>query len=233
VSPLADTQKHTHTLLHPHTHTLVYESHSLTHTVLPPHTHTHPHTSHSHSHTHSTQTHSRAQTPLDLFDTHTRTITVAHINFPSFTQALARELSAMSTVLLQNEGGLLPLNSKPSKPFTIALIGPDAHDGCYTGGGGSGAVPTNATVSCWWCWCCACAGSSADTGGGGEAGAFVVVLAAVMCTAPTFAFLSACVPAPLVHLPLLRPCRRSGRSARSAPFWTWRHSLVAWCVRMW
>jgi beta-glucosidase len=57
-------------------------------------------------------------------------------------KALARELAAKSTVLLKNEGGLLPL----AKGLKLALIGPDAMKP-YTGGQGSGSVVTNMTVS--------------------------------------------------------------------------------------
>ncbi len=57
-------------------------------------------------------------------------------------KALAREIAAKSTVLLKNNGGLLPL----ARTLKIALIGPDAQKP-YTGGGGSGAVGTNAVVS--------------------------------------------------------------------------------------
>ena len=39
-------------------------------------------------------------------------------------KALARKLSAMSTVLLKNEGGLLPLKQTPG--LKVVLIGPDA-----------------------------------------------------------------------------------------------------------
>jgi beta-glucosidase len=59
---------------------------------------------------------------------------------------LARRISALSTVLLQNDDDLLPLNPKPTSKTIIALIGPDATTGCYTGGGGSGHVNTNAQV---------------------------------------------------------------------------------------
>lgn len=57
-------------------------------------------------------------------------------------KALARNITALSTVLLKNEGNLLPLS--PSKKF--ALIGVDASEP-YTGGQGSGGVVTNAVVS--------------------------------------------------------------------------------------
>jgi len=67
----------------------------------------------------------------------------AHVSTPSH-KALARELAAKSTVMLKNEGGLLPLPR--SKGLKLALIGPDAVTP-YTGGQGSGAVVTNATVS--------------------------------------------------------------------------------------
>jgi len=52
----------------------------------------------------------------------------------------------MSTVLLKNDNDLLPISPKPSTPLKILLVGPDATDGCYSGGQGSGGVVTNATV---------------------------------------------------------------------------------------
>lgn len=58
-------------------------------------------------------------------------------------KALAREIAAKSTVLLKNDGALLPL---ASKTLRLALIGPDAKKP-YTAGTGSGGVSTNATVS--------------------------------------------------------------------------------------
>ena len=51
-------------------------------------------------------------------------------------KTLARKLSAMSTVLLKNEGNLLPLKAS----LKIALIGTDASNGTYTAGTGSGGV---------------------------------------------------------------------------------------------
>ena len=57
-------------------------------------------------------------------------------------KALAREITAKTTVLLQIGGALLPL----AQGLRLALIGPDAMKP-YTGGGGSGAVGTNAVVS--------------------------------------------------------------------------------------
>jgi len=57
-------------------------------------------------------------------------------------KALARELAAKGTVLLKNDGALLPL----ARGLKIALIGPDAVKP-YTAGQGSGAVVTNAAVS--------------------------------------------------------------------------------------
>ena len=47
--------------------------------------------------------------------------TPAHIS-------LARKLSAMSTVLLKNDGNLLPLNLEKAKSQKIVLIGLDASD---------------------------------------------------------------------------------------------------------
>eukprot|EP00051_Salpingoeca_urceolata_P005714 m.76313 g.76313 ORF g.76313 m.76313 type:complete len:680 (+) comp14507_c2_seq1:2997-5036(+) len=70
----------------------------------------------------------------------------ANVSTPDH-KALARKLSAMSTVLLKNEGGLLPL----SKSLKVALIGPDA-DKPYTAGQGSGGVNTNAAVSPYAAW---------------------------------------------------------------------------------
>jgi len=67
----------------------------------------------------------------------------ANVSTPEH-KALARRLSAMSTVLLKNEGDLLPL--RRSEPLRIALIGPDAR-APYSGGGGGGAVVTDAVVS--------------------------------------------------------------------------------------
>ena len=57
-------------------------------------------------------------------------------------KALARELTAKSTVLLKNANGLLPL----SRGAKLALIGVDAVKP-YTAGQGSGGVSTNAVVS--------------------------------------------------------------------------------------
>ena len=60
-------------------------------------------------------------------------------------KALARKISAQSTVLLKNENDLLPLSREPS--LRIALIGPDAKEP-YTAGGGSGHVAnSNVAVS--------------------------------------------------------------------------------------
>ena len=56
---------------------------------------------------------------------------------------LARKLSAMSTVLLKNDGAILPITSRSMK---IALIGIDATDP-YTGGSGSGSVSDHDKVS--------------------------------------------------------------------------------------
>jgi len=58
--------------------------------------------------------------------------------------ALARKLSAMSTVLLKNQGGLLPLDTRRS--YNVALIGLDAVVP-YTGGSGSGSVSNASAVS--------------------------------------------------------------------------------------
>jgi len=59
---------------------------------------------------------------------------------------LAKRIASLSTVLLKNEGGVLPLSATPSAPLAIALIGTDADD-AYTAGGGSGSVKTNDMVS--------------------------------------------------------------------------------------
>ena len=59
---------------------------------------------------------------------------------------LARKLSAMSTVLLKNDGGLLPLDK--ASVGKIALIGLDAGNTSYTAGKGSGGVKnSNVAVS--------------------------------------------------------------------------------------
>lgn len=58
---------------------------------------------------------------------------------------LARKISAMTTVLLKNDNGLLPLS--PDNALKIAVIGKNAGDKAYTAGGGSGSVSTNALVS--------------------------------------------------------------------------------------
>lgn len=55
-------------------------------------------------------------------------------------KALARKISAQSTVLLKNEGNLLPLDA--SKKLKIVLIGSDATKP-YVSGQGSGGVPTS------------------------------------------------------------------------------------------
>ena len=61
-------------------------------------------------------------------------------------KTLARKLSAMSTVLLKNEGTLLPLD-KANKKLKIVLIGADAAK-AYTAGQGSGGVQnSNVAVS--------------------------------------------------------------------------------------
>lgn len=61
-------------------------------------------------------------------------------------KALARKISAQSTVLLKNDGGLLPLD-KTDASLRIAVIGNDAKSP-YTAGGGSGHVSnSNAAVS--------------------------------------------------------------------------------------
>ena len=55
-------------------------------------------------------------------------------------KALARELSAKSTVLLQNNHRLLPLQPSENKVLKIALIGRGASAEAYTAGTGSGGV---------------------------------------------------------------------------------------------
>eukprot|EP00756_Hemistasia_phaeocysticola_P001761 Hpha_TRINITY_DN11228_c0_g1::TRINITY_DN11228_c0_g1_i1::g.167526::m.167526/K05349/bglX; beta-glucosidase len=70
---------------------------------------------------------------------------LANVSSPA-NKALAREISSKSTVLLKNNGGILPLDLAAFKTKKIALIGPDATAGCYTAGSGSGGVTTNATI---------------------------------------------------------------------------------------
>jgi beta-glucosidase len=60
-------------------------------------------------------------------------------------KALARKLSSMSTVLLKNRGGLLPLDATDTK-VKYVLIGSDANTP-YTAGSGSGGVKTNDAIS--------------------------------------------------------------------------------------
>eukprot|EP01052_Picozoa_sp_SAG31_P031036 SAG31_NODE_3247_length_4493_cov_3.475876_3_plen_261_part_00 len=60
--------------------------------------------------------------------------------------ALARKLSAMSTVLLKNENELLPLSRTEMVGKKLLLIGPGAAVP-YTGGSGSGAVSNASAVS--------------------------------------------------------------------------------------
>ena len=60
--------------------------------------------------------------------------------------ASARHLSAVSTVLLKNDGGVLPLPLSASSPKSIALIG-FAGDGAVVHGGGSGSVVASYTVT--------------------------------------------------------------------------------------
>ena len=64
----------------------------------------------------------------------------------SYLQALAREISAKTTVLLKNDNNFLPFSASPSSAFNLLLLGPDATTGCYSGGSGSGSVKTNATI---------------------------------------------------------------------------------------
>ena len=61
-------------------------------------------------------------------------------------KVLARKLAVASSVLLKNEGNILPLERHANAKRTIALIGADATDKAYTAGGGSGSVKTNAVV---------------------------------------------------------------------------------------
>lgn len=71
-----------------------------------------------------------------------------NVSTPAHKQ-LARKISAMSTVLLKNEGGLLPLGVGHGQTplMKIALIGSDAKTP-YTAGSGSGGVPdSNVAVS--------------------------------------------------------------------------------------
>ena len=60
-------------------------------------------------------------------------------------KTLARNLSAASTVLLKNDGGLLPLSA--AQPLTIALIGPDAAVPYTAGQGSGGVLDSDAAVS--------------------------------------------------------------------------------------
>jgi len=61
-------------------------------------------------------------------------------------KALARKISAESTVLLKNEGNLLPLTKDP-KHITIALVGPDAENPYYAGRGSGGVHNSDRKVS--------------------------------------------------------------------------------------
>ncbi|MFU8855275.1 PA14 domain-containing protein, partial [Micromonospora sp. SL1-18] len=59
--------------------------------------------------------------------------------------ALARQIAAQGTVLLKNSGGVLPLDT--AKTTSIAVLGNNAADNPYTGGGGSSAVAPPYVIS--------------------------------------------------------------------------------------
>jgi beta-glucosidase-like glycosyl hydrolase len=69
----------------------------------------------------------------------------------AYNKALARKLSAMSTVLLKNEpakpgrGHLLPLDLHDG--YRVALIGPDAENPYTAGSGSGGVLNSNVAVS--------------------------------------------------------------------------------------
>jgi hypothetical protein len=81
-----------------------------------------------------------------LFDNMAQWDPKNHKNNPSTTEhkQLACALAAASTILLKNDGGVLPINNKTIK--SIALFGTDASTPT-TGGGGSGAVVGTGTIS--------------------------------------------------------------------------------------
>ncbi|MFD4972086.1 glycoside hydrolase family 3 C-terminal domain-containing protein [Streptomyces sp. NPDC058424] len=59
--------------------------------------------------------------------------------------AIAKDVAAQGTVLLKNSDGILPLDSK--KTTSVAVLGDNAADAPYTGGGGSSAVEAPYVVS--------------------------------------------------------------------------------------
>ena len=61
-------------------------------------------------------------------------------------KALARKISAMSTVLLKNDGHLLPLDGN-NKKLKIVLIGTDANNSYTAGQGAGGGSNSNVAVS--------------------------------------------------------------------------------------
>jgi beta-glucosidase len=60
-------------------------------------------------------------------------------------QAVGRQVAEDGTVLLKNQGGVLPLS--PTKKSSIAVIGDDAGAGALTAGGGSAAVRADSVVT--------------------------------------------------------------------------------------
>jgi beta-glucosidase len=61
--------------------------------------------------------------------------------------AIARGIAEQSSVLLKNQGGLLPLN--PAKIRSIAVIGPHADTGMISGGGSAQVDPQGSPASPW------------------------------------------------------------------------------------
>ena len=83
----------------------------------------------------------RILTPLfevGVFDAHNNNSIDTNVSTASSMET-ARKLSEQSMVLLQNEGGLLPLSDDPTKVQKIVLVGGDALTPT-TGGQGSGRV---------------------------------------------------------------------------------------------
>jgi beta-glucosidase len=61
--------------------------------------------------------------------------------------AIAKHIAEQSTVLLKNQGGLLPLD--PAKVHSIAVIGPHADTGMISGGGSAQVDPEGSPASPW------------------------------------------------------------------------------------